>query len=336
MPSPVAISSVDGDSSCEASPNPVPKIAAKKRSKVKPARKAQPPKRPKSLLQHRADLEKKEQRRRKLKPKQKNEKQAIQQSEGWSSDSSFDSEQQRQQQPQAEHAIQDSESGLAPNTNAIALKKQSSEKDATKYKKLSRTAGSTKFSFEDDSTSDSDSDDSSQSSFGEARKPKRRKQKPPKKAQSSKKRAQSSSNSRKAQQTTTTTTTTTTEVLFPAHLLAEEVQNYVDSRKQDGQEALTEAEIQHLNKWVANAQEELEQQNQHVLENTRLVVDLRKVNRRRNQLQDQLLQQKKKTQALQQEAAVYQLEVVEAKNEHSTTDSAHQFLSALKGLALPN
>ena len=124
-------------------------------------------------------------------------------------------------------------------------------------------------------------------------------------------------------------------MLFPAHILAEEVQSYIQSRNKDGPEPLTEAEIKHLNEWVAKAQDELEQQSQHVLENIGLVVDLRKVNRRRNQLQDQLLQQKKKTQAWQQEAAVYQIELLEAKKEHSTAESAQQFLRALKGLAPP-
>lgn len=331
MPSPIAINSTDSDSSCEAPPSPTQKAARKKRPKAKPLKMAQPPKRPKSLLQHRADLEKKEQRRRKLKPKK--QKQTINLSEEWSSDSS-DSESQlvpkRRQQPpqqeQAENDAQDSGPGFASFTTA--LKKQTSENNVTKYKKRSRTTGSMD---EDDSPSYSDSEESSQSFFREERKPKRRKHKPPQKAHSSKDKTpqQSSIISRKSLQTTST------EVLFPAHILAEEVQSYIQSRNKDGPEPLTEAEIKHLNEWVAKAQDELEQQNQHVLENIGLVVDLRKVNRRRNQLQDQLLQQKKKTQAWQQEATVYQIELLEAKKEHSTAESAQQFLRALKGLAPP-
>ena len=109
------------------------------------------------------------------------------------------------------------------------------------------------------------------------------------------------------------------------------------SRKQqdDGaaEAALTETEISYLKDWVRNVQDELEQQNQYVVENIGLVATLRKVNRRRNQLQDQLLQQKRKTKTLQQETALLQSEVEEAKKEHSTVESAQDFLRTLKRLA---
>jgi len=119
-----------------------------------------------------------------------------------------------------------------------------------------------------------------------------------------------------------------TEVLFPAQILKEEVETYIEQVT-----TLRDAEKSFLRDWYMQVQTELQKMNQHVADNFQLAKQLRQVNRQRNRNQDLLLQQKRKLQALKNETAAYEQEVHTVQNKHSTVVSANQFLRALKGLA---
>lgn len=119
------------------------------------------------------------------------------------------------------------------------------------------------------------------------------------------------------------------EILFAGHALAEEVESYIHHNK----ETLTEEEKTSMNTWVSNVDAELQKQNGVVLDNIRIVTDLRKLSRRRNQLQDQLLVQKKTNQAMKRQAESYEKQVEQAKLEQAAAKNANQFLLSLQGIA---
>lgn len=98
-------------------------------------------------------------------------------------------------------------------------------------------------------------------------------------------------------------------------------------------DSISESEKLHLEKWLSNVQTELQQQNQVVLENIELVTNLRKVSRRRNQLQDKLLLQKKTIQATKQETEAMEGQVQAAKQHETQAESANRFLLFLQSLA---
>jgi hypothetical protein len=124
-----------------------------------------------------------------------------------------------------------------------------------------------------------------------------------------------------------------TELLFSNHLLAEEIQAYLLDATSTQDSSWTATEQEYLQTWASRVQKALDQQNQVLLENIDLVHHLRKVSRRRNQLQDKLLVQKKTIQATQQTIQATQGQVQEAKQQETQAQSANRFLLSLRTLA---
>ena len=120
-----------------------------------------------------------------------------------------------------------------------------------------------------------------------------------------------------------------TEVMAPGHALADEVKQYTEEHN----ESLTQTEKEYLQTWVNNVQKDLEQQNVCLLENIQLVTDLRQINKQCNQLQAKLLHQRRQLQIIQQETQMYKHQAQQAEEQQSTMAGANRFLESLQNLA---